>query len=357
LSCLEPVNLGQLKLRNRLVVAAMSRMQANDDGTVSRDMPEYYARYARYGAGIVVSEALYTDEVAARAYFKQPGLATDAQAQGWRRITDAVHHEGGVVFAQLQHGGRLSEPGLNPLHLSASDGAASGLTWQTGRPNAPASAATRLQIADIVDGFVKAAQRAVVAGFDGIELHGARGYLLDDFLSASSNLRTDEYGGSLEGRLALPLQVVRAVRESIGSLPLSYNLSMYKMDDAGYSPPGGKAEVEAIVRALQNTGVQIFHVTTRKVMRAECWGEPLTRTVREASPDAVVIGNGALRDIQDCDEALAATGADLISLARSFLANPDWIGRCAAGGALKAYSSGMERLPLLQGESLSFVKR
>ena len=343
-----PGRLGRLALRNRIAVAAMSRMQAHADGRVSADMPAYYARYACFGAGLVISEALYTDSVAARAYFDQPGLATDEQADGWRTVVDAVHSAGGVLFAQLQHGGRLAEPGLGAKRLAASDGTAAGPTWQTGRPNAPAQAATEDEIEALVAAFAAAAVRAVGAGFDGVELHGARGYLLDDFLSASSNRRTDRHGGSLEGRLRLPLEVVRRVRAAIGAgVPLSYNLSLYKMDDNAYAPPGGAAEVRTLAQALHRAGADILHVTTRRVLRPEAWGETLARTVRDAVPGAALIVNGGLRSADDCDAALAQTGADAVSLARAFLANPDWPERVRAGTPLAAYAAGLERRPLL----------
>lgn len=346
MTSLDPFVLRGLHLRNRVAVAAMSRMQANADGTVSRDMPAYYARFARNGAGLVVTEAAFTDTVASRAYFDQPGLATDAQGESWLPVTRAVHAEGGVLFAQLQHGGRLAEPGLNPLHLCASDGTAAGTAWQSGRPNAPARAATTGEIDAIVETFAQAARRACHAGFDGVELHGARGYLLDAFLSASTNRRTDAFGGSLEGRLRLPLRVVRAVREAIGDRPLAYNLSLYKMDDTAYQPPGGADEMRAIARALAAAGVDVLHVTTRRLARAEPWGEPLVRTVRDAVPDALVIGNGGLRTLDDAREAMAATGCDAVSFARGWLANPDFIRACRAGEPLKAYAPGDERLPL-----------
>ncbi|HYF20714.1 MAG TPA: NADH:flavin oxidoreductase [Ramlibacter sp.] len=344
---LDPLSRGGLALRNRIVVAAMSRMQGGEDGTASLQAADYYARFARGGAGLVITEALYTDGTSARAYFRQPGLAEDRHVDGWRPVTRAVHEEGSLAFAQLQHGGRLAEPGLNPLHLAASEGTAAGVTWQTGRPNAPARAATAEQLDAIVDGFVAAAARAVDAGFDGIELHGARGYLLDDFLSASTNRREDAYGGSLQARLALPLRVLRAVRAVIGARPLSYNASLYKMDDGGYQPPGGAAEVEAIARALHGAGADLLHVTTRRLLRDEPWGEPLVVTVRRAVPDAVVIGNGGVKSTGDAEEALGRTDCDLVSIARAFLANPDWLARQQRGEALRAYAPGMEREPLI----------
>lgn len=343
---LKPVRLASLELRNAVVVAPMSRMQAQDDGVPSSDMPEYYARYARDGAGLVMSEAIYTDEISGRAYFNQPGLANDKQREGWRKVVDTVHAAGGVMFAQLQHGGRLAEPGLNPLHLAASDGVATGNTWQTGHPNAPARAATAAEIEEIIAAFGSAARRAREAGFDGIEIHGARGYLVDDFLSASTNQRTDAFGGSLEARLKMPLAVVRCVRAAIGALPLSFNFSLYKMDNTAYQPPGGRDEVVEIIRSLRKAGVDIVHVSTRKALRPEPWNEPLFRTVCAAAPGDV-IANGGLTTLDDCEAVLQDGGATAVSLARAYLANPDWLTRVTAKSAVVRYVPGQERLPLL----------
>lgn len=348
MSVLKPTRLASLDLRNAVVVAPMSRMQARDDGVVSSDMPEYYARYARDGVGLVISEAIYTDETSGRAYFNQPGLARDDQTEGWRGVVDAVHAAGGKMFAQLQHGGRLAEPGLNPLHLAASDGLAAGNTWQTGYPNAPARAATVAEIEEIVASFGSAARRASEAGFDGIEIHGARGYLVDDFLSASTNQREDEFGGSLEARLKMPLAVVRSVRAAIGTLPLSFNFSLYKMDNTSYQPPGGRDEVIKIIRALRGDGVDIIHVSTRKALRPEVWNEPLFRTVRAAAPGDV-IANGGLTTLDNCEAAIQEGGASAVSIARAYLANPNWLTRVTVKADLSRYVPGHERLPLLGG--------
>ncbi len=347
MTLLEPVTLAGLELRNKIAVAPMSRMQANDDGTASPDMALYYARYARNGAGLVFAEAAYVDECSSRAYFNQPGLASEPQRDAWVPVTRAVHAEGGRIFAQLQHGGRLSEPGLNVVHIGASDSVAAGNTWQTGVPNAPARAATPQEIDAIVEAFGAAARRAVEANFDGVEIHGARGYLLDEFLSTSSNGRSDEYGGDLKSRLKMPLAVVRRVRQSIGRAPLSFNFSLYKMDDGRYSPPGGRDEVVSIVRALRDAGADIVHVTTRKAVRPEAWDEPLARTVRDASMSGDVIANGGLSTPQDCEAVLENCGATMVSMARALLANPDWITRAYSNHPLARYVPGQERLPLL----------
>jgi 2,4-dienoyl-CoA reductase-like NADH-dependent reductase (Old Yellow Enzyme family) len=344
---LEPGLLGGLALANRLVLAAMSRMQANADGTVSSSMPEYYARYAREGVGLLMTEAIYADAQSGRAYFNQPGMADDRQAASWEAVVEAVHRAGGRIFAQFQHGGRLCEPGLNPLHLGASDGAATGNTWQTGVPNAVARAATQDEIGMIVERFRDATARAAWLGFDGIEIHGARGYLLDDFLSASSNRREDEYGRTLAGRMKLSVDVIRAVKSVARSFPVSFNFSLYKMDDSRYQPPGGAEEVAAIARALVEAGADILHLTTRKATRTESWGLSFARTVRDAVPGVDLIVNGGIADLGQADQVLIETGAQAVSLARPLLTNPDLIRRYQAGDVLRSYSPGDERRPLL----------
>lgn len=346
---LAPIHLAGMQLRNAVAVSPMSRMQANEDGTPSAEMAEYYARFARSGAGLVFSEALYVDDVASRAYFRQPGLVTQAQAYGWRKITDAVHEAGGRIIAQLQHGGRLAEPELNQAHLSSFDGVAAGNTWQTNRPNKAARGATVDEIDRIVQAFANAARRAIDAGFDGVEIHGARGYLVDDFLSASTNKRDDDYGGSLDGRLKFPSDVVSAVRAAIGCFPLSFNLSLYKMDDVTYKPPGGEAEIRHIVKSLRGSGADVIHVSTRNVLADEPWGRSLAATVKAAALDCAVIANGGIKTLEAAEAALGTAGASMVAVARAYLANPDWINRSRQQFPLQKYKPGLERRALLQG--------
>ncbi|NYT38729.1 NADH:flavin oxidoreductase [Allopusillimonas soli] len=340
---LEPLDIRNIQISNRLVLAPMSRMQANEDGTVSERMPLYYSNYARRGVGLLMTEALYTDKISGRAYFNQPGLCTAAQRDTWRTVVSAVHDMGGRIFAQLQHGGRLAEPGLNPQHIAASDGIAAGNTWQTGRPNAAARAATTSEIKQIIECFERAASYAVEAGFDGIEIHGARGYLIDDFLSASTNRREDEYGGSLENRLRLPVQIVECVRGVVGKRPISFNMSLYKMDDLSYTPPGGEAEMTSIASALETAGVDLLHVSTRKALRDEQWGEPLVKVIGAAVTRARVIANGGLKTLDDCSQCLALPGVEAVSLARALLSNPDWLSMALERRPLETYVPGMER--------------
>lgn len=339
-SVFTPVSLGALRLANRVVLSPMTRMQAREDGTPTEAMARYYARYAANGVGLVITEAAYTDEAQSRAYFRQPGMASAAHVDGWRRVVDAVHAAGRPIVLQLQHGGRLAEPGLHACALGASGCPASGISWQGGRPyaGAPVRAATAAERESVVRAFAEAAALAREAGFDGVELHGARGYLLDELLS--------QPGVPLEQRLAVPCAAIRAAREAFPDGVLSYNLSLYKMDDLTYQPPGRRGEVEAIAVAIAACGVDALHVTTRRVVRDEEYGEPFARTVRRVVPHKALIVNGGLRTLEDAEVALENTSAECVALARALLANPDWIARVARGEPLQGYAPGMERLPL-----------
>jgi len=345
ISSLDAITLAGMPLRNRIAVAPMSRMQGSADGLPASDAARYYARYACHGAGLIISEALYTDDVASRAYFNQPGLASDRHIAGWREVTDAVHAAGAKIFAQLQHAGRLAEPGLNAIVLGATGRAAQGVSWQTASPNPVPRAATEDDIEQIVAGFAAAAQRASAAGFDGIELHGARGYLLHEFLN-DGNDRCDAWGGTVENRVRLPARVLQAVRAAAEGLPIGFNYSMYSMDDYAYRPRGGITELEAIFRALRQSGADVLHVSTRRTLRPETWGETLAQTAARSAPGPMIAGGG-LSSLSDCDKALETAGATVVALARPFLANPDWIARSTAGLPLRSYVPGMERQPLL----------
>ncbi|HYD56654.1 MAG TPA: NADH:flavin oxidoreductase [Burkholderiales bacterium] len=336
----EPAALGPLRLANRVVLSPMTRMQAHEDGTPTEAMARYYARYARHGVALVTTEAAYIDDAASRAYFNQPGMTGPRHAAGWKRIVEAVHAAGRPIVLQLQHGGRLSEPGLHACALGASGEPPAGSSWQGGKPyaGAPLRAATQPERDSIVRAFAAAARRARECGFDGVEVHGARGYLLDEFLS--------QPGLALAERLAMPCAVLRAVREAFPAGLLSFNLSLYKMDDVNYQAAGGKAEVAAVARAVAASGVDALHVTTRRVLREEPYGEPLARTVREAVPDAGLIVNGGIRTLEDAEAALAQTGAQCVALARALLANPDWMERARSGAPMEKYAPGMERQPL-----------
>ncbi len=320
----------------------MTRAQAAEDGTPTDAMASYYAAYARAGIGLLITEASYVDQAQSRAYFNQPGMASERHLQGWIAVVEAVRGIGRPLILQLQHGGRLAEPGLHACARGATGAKADGLSWQHARPysDAPLRAATPGEVASIVECFGDASARARRAGFDGVEIHGARGYLIDEFLSAP--------GGSLEDRLKVPLAVVRAVRLAFPDGVISYNWSLYKMTDSSYRPLGDTDEVEQIARALIDGGVDVLHVSTRDLTRVEPLGEPFACVVRRAVPQASLILNGGIRTLSDAERALQSMKGDFVALARALLANPDWIERATRGLALREFVRGMEHRPLLQ---------
>ena len=218
---LTSVRLGGLKLDNRFAVAPMTRVSATADGAPTDAMAGYYAEFARGGFGLVITEGTYTDTTHSQGYLNQPGLATDAHAAGWRPVTDAVHAAGVPIVAQLMHAGALSQGNSHGVETIAPSAVAprgamleeygGAGTWPTPR---------EMSAADIdaaIAGFVDAAVRARAAGFDGVEIHAANGYLLDQFLTTYTNHRTDEYGGTVAHRIRLAAQISAAVRTAVGA--------------------------------------------------------------------------------------------------------------------------------------------
>ena len=191
-----------LNFRNRLAVAPMTRVTATAAGVPTAAMRDYYTRFAQGGFGLVITEGIYTDKAYSQGYRNQPGIADDEQARGWADIAAAVHAGGALAFAQLMHAGALSQANPFRPHTAGPSavqpaGEQMGFYHGAGRYPTPQEMSEQ-EIAEAIDGFVQSALRAVrVAGFDGIEIHGANGYLLDQFLTAHTNLRTDGWGGAM----------------------------------------------------------------------------------------------------------------------------------------------------------------
>jgi 2,4-dienoyl-CoA reductase-like NADH-dependent reductase (Old Yellow Enzyme family) len=337
----DPIEIGSAKLRNRLALAAVTRGVADEDGRPTAEMAAYYRRFARNRVGLIITEATYVPGLASRTYLSQPGMTGPSHAEGWKRVVEAVKAEGGHIFLQLQHGGPFREPELGP-GMGATDRVPAVPSWQRQRPYTQTRRIERAEIPTLVEGFAQAAALARAVGFDGVEIHGSRGYLLDDFLSGYNN-REDDYGGSLENRLRFPGEVVRAVRDAVGPLPLSYNLSLYKMDTVDYLPPGGTAEIARVLEVLASAGVDAFHVSTRGLDRC-CIGETRFLDVVRGATDRKVIGGGGLRTLDDAETALQQGRLDVVSLARGLVANPDILERAEKGLALAPYRRGLERI-------------
>lgn len=217
-SLFEPLELGRYTLDNRVTMAALTRQRAGESGVPTELHQKYYSQRAT--AGLVVTEGTFPAWTN-RAFPGQAGIATEEQAEGWRAVADRVHEEGGTLFMQIMHGGRTSHPdlidGANPEAPSAFDwgGTVRGFA---GKMDAPVPRELKKEeLPRIVEEFRQGARRAIDAGVDGVEIHNANGYLLHEFMAASSNKREDEFGGSPENRWRLPEMVIRAVAEEIGA--------------------------------------------------------------------------------------------------------------------------------------------
>jgi N-ethylmaleimide reductase len=334
-----PLKIGELTLRNRVVMAPMTRNRASADGLVQGPLNATYYEQ-RAGAGLIVTEASQVLQQG-QGYPLTPGIYSDAQVEGWRHVTDAVHAKGGRIFLQLWHVGRISHPAFQPngvLPVSSSAIAPNGITAFT--PAGPQSIRTPRalelrEIPGIIDGYRRGAINAKRAGFDGVEIHGANGYLLDQFLRDGVNQRTDEYGGPVENRARLGLEVAQAVIDVWGGERVGYRVSPSStFNDMRDSNP--HATFGYMAQELSKLGIGYLHTI-----------EPTEADYRHGLPqkdgvhasylrerfDGVLITNGGFT-AERAQEYLAAGHADAIAFGVPFLANPDLPERLRRGAPL-----------------------
>jgi N-ethylmaleimide reductase len=327
-----PFQLGPLLLANRIVMAPMTRNRAGAGNVPTALNGEYYGQ--RASAGLIVTEASQVSPQGV-GYPGTPGIHTDAQVEGWRQVSDAVHRAGGRIFLQLWHVGRISHPSLQPngaLPVAPSAIAAEGqvFTHSGLQPFVVPRPLETREIAGVVAQFETGARHALAAGFDGVELHAANGYLIDQFLRDGTNRRTDRYGGSLENRARFLREVVEAVTVVWGPERVGVRLSPWSdfnsMHDS--DPP---ATFGYVARALAPFGLAYLHVV-EPVGDVPAGAEPLTPRLKAAFGGALMVNGGYTRPLAEA--ALARGDADLVSFAASFLANPDLPVRLARNAPL-----------------------
>lgn len=319
-----------VSFRNRLAVAPMTRVTATATGVPTAAMRDYYARFARGGFGLVITEGLYPDKAFSQGYRNQPGIADEEQALAWKDITREVQQHGALMFAQLMHAGALSQGNpyrghtIGPSAVQPA-GEQMGFYHGAGRYPVPAEI-TEQEITGVIEGFVQSAIRAVRAsGFDGIEIHGANGYLLDQFLTAHTNLRTDRWGGGVEGRVRLLEEILKAVKTAVGDeVPVGIRISQGKVNDFTAKWPGREGDAEVIFGTLARAGADFIHVTEYEAWQSAFEGgsDSLLALARRYAPGVTIIANGSLDSIERAEQALAL-GADIVALGRGALANPD----------------------------------
>lgn len=323
-----PTTLGPLPLANRLVMAPMTRSRAQAYNVPGTLMAEYYGQRAT--AGLIITEGTAPSPNGC-GYPRIPGLWSPAQVEGWRLVTDAVHARGGRIFVQLMHTGRVGHPlnlpaGAELLAPSARAAPGEMFTDDEGlRPYPAPRAMTDGEVRDAVREHVDAARNAIAAGFDGVELHGANGYLLEQFLSPETNQRTDAWGGSVNARLRFPLEVARELAVAVGGERVGIRLSPHGVNGGMGTYPETDDTYRRLVLALVETGLQYVHLVDHSSMGAPPVPRSLETALRAAWPRTLILAGGF--DGVRAEQALRAGRCDLVAFGRPMLANPDLVAR------------------------------
>ncbi len=337
ISLFDPFMMGPHALQNRFMMNPMTRCRADADAVPTAIMAEYYGQRAT--AGLIVTEGTAPCGNG-RGYARIPGLWNAAQVAGWKPVTAAVKAKGGVIFAQIMHTGRVSHPGNMPagarvLAPSALVLAGQMYTDGQGMQDYPMpEAMTEADIAQAKSDFVNAARNAVAAGFDGIELHAANGYLLEEFLSPVTNQRTDAWGGSVANRLRFVIEVAQACVAAIGGDKVGIRISPYGMAGGMLPYPELDETYLALAKAMADAGLVYLHMADHAAMGNPPIPEAFRNALRKAWPRTLIIGGSF--DLALAEAAVNAGHTDLAGFGRMFISNPDLVARLAHGTALTA---------------------
>lgn len=330
-----PFKLGNISLKNRIAMAPMTRSRAIGN-VPNKLMAEYYKQRAT--AGLIITEGI-APSPNGLGYSRIPGLYTKEQISGWKLVTDAVHEAGGKIFAQIMHTGRISHPLNMPrgseIVAPSAIAAATTQMWtdQSALQPLPVPRALRTdELPDVVAEFVHSAKSAIEAGFDGIELHAANGYLLEQFLSPASNQRNDAYGGSPEARNRFVLEVTKAVIESIGKDKVAIRLSPFN----GYNDIGSdehtEAQYENLAKALNELDIVYVHLVDTSAIAGAEVVQSVWKKIRAAFKGSIILNGGY--DVDRAEADLKEGNAELISFGSKYISNPDLVQRLATGAEL-----------------------
>jgi len=333
----DPIKIRNLQLSNRTVMSPMTRSRAVEANTPNALMAEYYAQ--RASAGLIVTEGT-SPSPNGLGYARIPGLFDKQQAAAWKLVTDAVHAKGGRIVVQLMHTGRVGHLANLPAGAQVLGPAAETLPGQMYtdsqgmQPHTAPRAMTEADIARAVEEFAQSARLAVEAGFDGIELHAANGYLIEQFLNPHVNTRTDGYGGSIDGRNRFALEVARATAAAIGPDKVGIRLSPYGVFNGTGPFPEVDAQYLALVKELSALGLLYLHVLDHSAMGAPAVPSTIKSALREAFDGPFIAAGGF--DAASAEQVLASGAADLVAFGRPFLANPDLVARMKAAAPMNA---------------------
>lgn len=329
----DKLELGSISLPNRIVMAPLTRARAGREGVPNALMASYYAQ--RASAGMIISEATGISREGL-GWPDAPGLWSRAQVEGWKTVTDAVHRAGGRIVAQLWHMGRVVHPDLGrgqPISSSPTTAPDYAHTYEGNKPYVAARAATHGDIRRIIADYIWAARNAILAGFDGVQIHGANGYLIDQFLRDGTNLRSDEYGGSIENRLRFASQVLEAVGDAIGmdkvGIRFSPNILTQGVEDSDPT-----RLFTALATRLEE--LKVPWIELREAHQPTSAGAvptaPVSPAMRPYYSGAILLNSDY--DGPSAHDRMAEGIADGISFGRPFIANPDLVHRIAVGAPL-----------------------
>jgi len=333
----DPLSSPSLKLNNRTVMSPMTRNRAVDASTPNALVAEYYGQ--RASAGLIITEGT-SPSPNGLGYPRIPGLFNEAQVRGWKAVTDAVHAKGGKIFVQLMHTGRVTHTANLPSGAEVVGPVAEACPGEMYtdakgmQPHSLPRAMTEKDIAHAVGEYAQSAKFALQAGFDGVELHAANGYLIEQFLNANVNKRTDAYGGSIAGRNRFALEVARACAAAIGAERVGIRLSPHGAFNSTGTFPEAEAQLLALAQQLSTLGLVYLHVLDHSAMGAPPVSAEYKAKLRGAFKGLFILAGGF--DGASAEKALAEKRADLIAFGRPFLANPDLVDRLRAGAPLNS---------------------
>ncbi|MEA3435175.1 MAG: NADH-dependent flavin oxidoreductase [Thermodesulfobacteriota bacterium] len=335
-----PFPLKNFKLKNRIGVAPMTRMSSPGDSIPRQDVLDFLVRRAKNGAGIVYTEAIVTDYESAQGYPGQSRMLTQRQIDAWKPLIKAIQSEGSIAIMQIFHCGRIAWQEINPANrvIAPSAIAPKQNNLLTDAPYPVPNPMSLFDIEHVIQGFVETTKGAVAAGFDGVEIHGAHGYLINQFLSSYSNKRTDSYGGSVENRYRFAHEIIQAVSKVIPEdFLLTFRISNWGVADMEISLFDTKEEYQEIIKLLSNDPLDAISVSTYEYhQKAFGTDKNMAQLTREVTELPIMIC-GSIYDRASAEEALK--DADIILSGKSLLLNPNWVEDVRANKALNRYKS------------------
>ncbi len=343
-----PIELGSLHLKNRVVMAPMTRT-FSPKGVPNELVAAYYARRAKNEVGLIITEGTCVGHKAANGYPNVPYIYGDEALAGWKKVVDAVHQEGGKIVPQLWHVGAIRRAGKGAGPDEPVPGySPSGLVAK-GKPSGEAM--THDDVKEIIEAFVKAAEDSKAIGFDGIELHGAHGYLLDQFFWSDTNERTDEYGGDIAGRTQVVVEIVEKIKERCGQdFPVILRFSQWKQQGYTAKLANTPEELETFLTPLSDAGVDIFHCSTRRFWQAEFEGSDLNLAgwtkkitgkpcitvgsvglnsgfIDEEKRDMIETSGVAKESFENLANRLNDGEFEMVAIGRALLQDPEWVAK------------------------------